>query len=339
MTLPRRIGRPLLCLALVAAGAACGADTDDPPGPAAATSPDTVGAAAAGETQPVLPVTIVDDSGRDVTVRSVDRIIPVNGDLAEVVFALGLGDQVVATDLSATFPPEADARPEIGYQRALQPEPILAFAPSVVLADELAGPPEVLDQLRGAGVAVVIVERDRTVDGPPAKVRAVGRALGVPARADSLATRIAGEMAQATAAASAGEPGARVLALYLRGTNVQLAFGKGSGIDALIQAAGGIDVGTELGIAESRPVTAESVIAARPDVVLVTTTGLESVGGVDGLLGIAAIARTPAGQHRRVLAYEDQYLYGFGPRTGQLLADLTRELTAPDVIGPTNPTS
>ena len=45
---------------------------------------------------------------------STERIVPVDGDLAEVVFALGLGDQVVATDLSATYPPEADALPQSG---------------------------------------------------------------------------------------------------------------------------------------------------------------------------------------------------------------------------------
>ncbi|MEL6893909.1 MAG: hypothetical protein AAFP84_20130, partial [Actinomycetota bacterium] len=73
------------------------------------------------------PIVVVDDRGIEVTIESTERIIPADGDLAEIVFALGLGDRVVATDLSATFPAEADAKPEIGYQRALSPEPILQF--------------------------------------------------------------------------------------------------------------------------------------------------------------------------------------------------------------------
>ena len=136
-----------------------------------------------------------------------------NGDLAEVVFALGLGDNVVATDLSATFPPEADAKPEIGYQRSLQTEPILAFEPTVVLADELAGPPEVLDQLRATGVPVVVIERNRTLDGPAAKIRAVGRALGVPDRAEALAADVQAQIDAAAADPAPAHPRV-LLALY-----------------------------------------------------------------------------------------------------------------------------
>ena len=77
-----------------------------------------------------------------------------------------------------------------------------------------------------------------------------------------------------------------------------------------------------MGVVDNAELSTESVVAAAPDVLLVTTTGLESVGGIDGLLAIPGIDQTPAAQNRRVVAFEDQYLYGFGPRSGQLLAEL-----------------
>ena len=89
-------------------------------------------------------------TGTQVTISSVARIVPVDGDLAEIVFALGLGDHVVATDISATYPPEAEALPDIGYQRALSPEPIAAVEPTVVLATDLAQPAETLDRCVGS---------------------------------------------------------------------------------------------------------------------------------------------------------------------------------------------
>jgi iron complex transport system substrate-binding protein len=46
-----------------------------------------------------------------------------------------------------------------------------------------------------------------------------------------------------------------------------------------------------------------------------TTTGLESVGGIEGLVKIPGIAQTPAGKDRRVVTMEDGLLYSFGPRT------------------------
>lgn len=95
-----------------------------------------------------------------------------------------------------------------------------------------------------------------------------------------------------------------------------------------MEAVGGIDVAAELGVADRAPVDPEALIAAAPDAIVVTTSGLQSVGGVDGLLKLhsGALARTPAGQQRRVLDYEDQYLLGFGPRIGALLIELTRDL-------------
>jgi hypothetical protein len=116
--------------------AACGGvDAADTP-TTASSMPES---AAPSLAEPSLPVTFADARGDVVTVESIERIMPLDGDLAEVVFALGLGDRVVATDLSATFPPEADALPEIGYQRSLSAEPIAAFEPTVLLATDLAG--------------------------------------------------------------------------------------------------------------------------------------------------------------------------------------------------------
>jgi iron complex transport system substrate-binding protein len=95
-----------------------------------------------------------------------------------------------------------------------------------------------------------------------------------------------------------------------------------------VEAAGGVDVSAELGLTASAPADPEALIAAAPDVLLVTTSGLESVAGVDGLLALdqGALARTLAGQQRRVVAFDDQYLLGFGPRTGALLIELVAAL-------------
>jgi iron complex transport system substrate-binding protein len=315
----------VLCL-LLAAG--CGSSAAN--SPAADVAP-TATAAVAGpsvavpETAPSMPVTLTDATDRRITVRSVERIIPVDGGLAEIVFALGLGDQVVATDLSATYPAAADAKPEIGYQRALSTEPILSFSPTVVLATPSAGPAEVIDQLR-ALVPTVLIGAPDALDGPAQKIRAVAQALGVPGRGEQLARQTQAEIDAAVASAPRGAAPIRVAALYLRGDRVQQIFGPGSGIHVLLRAAGVVDVGELLGVNDNQPITVEALIRERPDAVIVTTTGLESVGGIDKLLALPALSRTPVATDRHVYAYEDQYLYGFGPRTGQLLAQLIRDI-------------
>lgn len=278
---------------------------------------------------PVVPITVTDSTGRQVTIDSVDRIIPVDGDLAETVFALGLGDRVVATDLSATYPPEADALPQIGYQRALSAEPIAAFEPTVVLATDLAGPPEALDDLRRLGIPVVVITPPPTVDGSIDKVRRVAEALGVPERGEALAAQMRSEIDAATARAATFADHPKVATLYLRGTQAQLVFGAGSGSDSVVAAAGGIDVGTLLGVDDYAELTTESILQAAPDVILVSTTGLESVGGLAGLGDLAGLSLTPAVRDGRVYAFEDQYLFGLGPRVGHLLDDLVTKLHEP----------
>jgi iron complex transport system substrate-binding protein len=118
----------------------------------------------------------------------------------------------------------------------------------------------------------------------------------------------------------------RVAFLYLRGEDVQQIAGAGSGISALITDAGAVDIGTELEVDEFAPLGAEALIEAQPDVIIVTTSGLESVGGVDGLVELPAVAGTPAGRDRRILAYEDQLVLGLGPRTGEFLHQLIDDL-------------
>ena len=103
-------------------------------------------------------------------------------------------------------------------------------------------------------------------------------------------------------------------------------MGEGSGADSLIKAAGGKDSGVDAGIKGTKPITPESLVAAKPDVLLVLTAGLSSVGGVDGLLKIPGVAQTPAGQKRKVIDMDDQYLLGFNSQVGKALMDLVNKM-------------
>ena len=280
----------------------------------------------APDLSPTLPVTVVDELGTEVTIDSIDRIIPLDGTVAEVVFALGLGHNVVATDLSATFPPEADALPEIGYQRSLTAEAIAAFAPTVLLATDIAGPEETIEDLRRLGYPLVIVPNEATPAGPSQKIRAVAAALGVPERGDQLADRLDADIARHTVAATDDPP--LVAALYLRGESTQLVLGRQSATHWLIEAAGGIDIADRLDIDDSVPLSPEALIAAAPDILLIPAAGLASVGGVDGVLNLGGISQTPAGRTGAIVAIDDQLLLGNGPRTGELLATLADAVAA-----------
>lgn len=145
------------------------------------------------ENAPVVPVTAKDKDGKSVVVKDVSRIVPLNGDVAEVIFALGLTKNVVGVDTSATYPAKAVAGlPKIGYQRTLSAEGILSLRPSVVVGSALAGPQTVIDQLRSAGVPVLLIPDFRGLDAGSRKLRTLGTALGVPKRESASRSRSTG---------------------------------------------------------------------------------------------------------------------------------------------------
>ena len=119
----------------------------------------------------------------------------------------------------------------------------------------------------------------------------------------------------------------KVAFLYLRGTSsIYLIGGPGSGADSLIKAVGGTDVGAQTLPHPFNTLTAESLAAMNPDVMLVMSKGLQSVGGIDGLLKLPGVAQTQAGKNKAVIDVDDSLLLSFGPRTPSLVSALARAI-------------
>jgi iron complex transport system substrate-binding protein len=256
------------------------------------------------------------------------RVVVLNGDLTEVVYALGYGNRVVGVDTSATYPEAATRLPKIGYQRALAAEPIIALNPTLVLGSTTAGPPSVIEQLRAVGQDVRIFPAAAKLTDIGTKIRRVGKALGGAAktRAKKLADKVELRIRNAKRSIDKKKRKPRVVFLYLRGQQVQQIGGKSSGADAMIAAAGGVDVGRQAGIQFFRPLSPEALVGLKPDYIVTLSASLQSVGGVNGLLDIPGIAQTPAGRKRRVLAFDDQQFLGLGPRAPQALKALIKGL-------------
>lgn len=291
------------------------------------------------DSAPRLPVTVTDSEGHEVEIDDIDRILPIDisGTIASTVFALGLGDQVVGRDASTVFAGTEDLPVVTKTGHTLNAEAILELAPTVVLTDTTIGPKEVRQQLRDAGIAVVVISSDRRLDTTNDLVTEIATALGVPRRGETLIARLDTSVDETLAEIAAVVPTdeadrARMLFLYVRGSaNVYYIFGEDSGADSLIEAVGGVDVAAEIGWEGMKPMTAEALVAAQPDVLVMMTDGLESVGGIDGLIErIPAVAQTPAGVNRRVIDMADSEILSFGPRTADVIGALARALYAPE---------
>jgi len=245
---------------------------------------------------------------------SVNRVVVLANGVAEILNSLNAKSIIVGRDISSTEEALKDV-PIVTSGHQVISEKVISLQPDLVIVDASTGPKAALDQIRSAGIKVVETPESWTLSDIPKKVSAVAAAIGAPSQADLLNQKMA---QQAVSKKISGNP--RVAFLYLRGTSsIYLIGGPGSGADSLITEVGATDVGAQRLKHPFNTLTAESLAAMNPDVILVMSKGLESVGGVDGLVKLPGVAQTTAGKNRAVIDVDDSLLLSFGPRTPSLV--------------------
>jgi len=270
--------------------------------------------------------TISQDDVRSISLEnsstfSASRVVVLANGVAEIMQALNARSILVGRDISSTEDSLADI-PVVTSGHQVIPEKVLALNPDVVIIDASTGPRSAIDQIKSAGIRVIQTPESWNLADIAVKVRAVGAAIGAANQAELLIEK----MEQATTgAAVTNKP--RVAFLYLRGTSsIYLIGGTGSGADSLLESVGAIDVGAQSLERPFNTLTAESLAALNPDVILVMTKGLESVGGVEGLIKLPGVAQTKAGKNSAIIDIDDSLLLSFGPRTPSLLEQLAKAL-------------
>lgn len=256
------------------------------------------------------------------------RLLSIGGSVTEIIHALGQGDRLIARDTTSTYPPEVTSLPDVGYARALSPEGVLSVAPDRILAIEGAGPPETIAVLKASGIPFTTVPEATDGPGILQKIAVVGRALGVPDRAETLIaeTRAALDAMRAEIARVAPGDARRVLfILSLQGGRI-LASGTGTQAAGIIDMAGGVNAASAF--EGYKQMTDEAVTAAAPDAILMMERGGDQDIANDLLLSMPAIRSTPAARTETVIRMPGLYLLGFGPRTAQAARDLNAALYA-----------
>jgi iron complex transport system substrate-binding protein len=252
---------------------------------------------------------------------TVSRVVVLANGVAEIIQSLNAQSIIIGRDISSTEDSLADI-PLVTSGHQVLPEKVIALKPDLVLIDASTGPKAAIETIKAAGISVVQTPESWSLEDLPIKVRAVGKAIGAQDQAEELVKQLNQSLNAATVKNSP-----RVAFLYLRGTSsVYLIGGAGSGADSLLTAIGAIDVGAQTLDRPFNTLTAESLAALNPDVILVMSKGLESVGGVEGLLKLPGVAQTRAGKNSAVIDVDDSLLLSFGPRTPSLVDALAKAL-------------
>lgn len=248
------------------------------------------------------------------------RLVTVGGAITEVVYALGAQAQLVGTDTTSLFPDAAQKTPKVGYMRQLSAEGLLSLKPDAVITTTEAGPPVVLDQLRSAGVKLELIVADHTWAEVQRKVAAVGRAAARVVQAQALQAQLDAQWADVQAmVARANGKKPRVL-FILANAQTPSVSGEGTAAHAMIAFCGGVNALG--GFKGYRPMTAEAMAAAAPDVILLSTRSVEEQGGAEQFWQRPELALTPAFKRKALVHLDSLKMLGFGPRMPAAVREL-----------------
>ena len=253
-----------------------------------------------------------------------ERIVSLNGTLTEILCGLGLQNQIVGVDITSTYPATIGKVPKVGHNRNIGAEAVLALRPTIIVAVKSNGSmdmkPEVLQQFRSAGVKTLVFDQETSVAGTKKLINDVAGAFGASGKAAFLIRKLDADLAKVQKPVKLR----KVLFVYARGSGTLMVSGRNTPMEKIIHLAGAQNTFNDF--ENFKPLTPESLVIGNPDVILLFTSGLESLGGIDGLLKIQGVAQTNAGRNRRVIEMDGQLLTGFSPRLGLAVQELSQKL-------------
>jgi iron complex transport system substrate-binding protein len=256
------------------------------------------------------------------------RIITAGSSSTEIVCVLGHCDHIVATDLTSKYPEQVQSLPSIGYRTGISAEGIISLKPDLVIFEEKYVKEEIIAQIKSTGIKTLVVDHEQNFESTQRRIRAIAAALNRNQEGEKLIQQIAADFAALEKKVNAAPGRPKVLCVYARGTGNMQVAGKNTSFGLLSLA------GVENAVAEMdgyKPLNAESLIQANPDYILFFTTGLESIGGIDGVLAITGVAQTNAGKKRQIISMEGTFLTNWGPRVAAAAEQLFY-LTHPEAI-------
>jgi len=252
------------------------------------------------------------------------RIVTLSGALTETVDALGFGKNIVAVDVTSIYPAYVNSLPKVSKNRSVSAEGLISFRPDLVLAPEGSVSKEIEYQLKSAGITLVNIKQEYSVNGALDFIKGVAAALNVPDKGAALARQTQEKVNMALAGVKKNGKSSKVLFIYARGTGVMLVAGQHTNIDAIITLAGAKNA--VQGFDDFKPYTTEALVAANPDVILMFDFGLSSLGGADGVLKMPGVAQTTAGKNKRIVQMDGELLVNFSVRLDKAINQLNKNL-------------
>lgn len=255
------------------------------------------------------------------TTQVKERIISLNGAITETLVALGEKENIIAVDVTSTYPEDIKTTAQdLGHTSKISIESIMALKPTIIYATEKDLNDDFKSQLEKTKIRLEVIKQEFSLEGTKTLIKTVAKSLN-----NENYQPLLDKIDQDLQDLPSFENKPKVLFIYARGAATLLVAGDKTPVNNIVGLAGGQNAVTEF--EDFKPLTPESLLNSNPDYILMFTTGLQSMGGVDGVLKIDGINKTNAGKNKKVIAMDGLLLSGFGPRVGQAAKELNQLLS------------
>jgi iron complex transport system substrate-binding protein len=218
------------------------------------------------ESTPPAPLTITDQLGRTVTLKTATprRIVSLAPSHTETIYALGIADRLAAVTDYCNYPPEAKEKPSIGGFSTPNIEEIVAMEPDLILATGIHEDKVIL-QLESKGLTVVAVN-PMTIDDVIESITLVGKVTGAAEQAADLLDDMQKRIKAVTDKTAGLNDDEKPRVLFVVWHDPLMAAGSATLHDELIRMAGGINIAGDL--EDYADISLEAVLTANPQVII-----------------------------------------------------------------------
>ncbi|WP_162339514.1 MULTISPECIES: heme/hemin ABC transporter substrate-binding protein [Cyclobacterium] len=251
-------------------------------------------------------------------------MITAGGTITEIVYELGFGSAIIATDITSTYPAAMQQLPSIGYRNQIKAEGILALGPDLLLIETGYLNPDVVAQLKSAGLEIHEFDKPTDVSGTYRIIRELANFLKVPEKGKALTKQLDQDIAALEAYTAGLSKKPKMAFVMARGRENVFVAGEDTFAESLLQMAAIESVGK--GFSDFIPLTPEAMVSMNPEYLLFFESSLRSLGGKEAVKNIRGVEQTIAYNQNGIIAFDGLYLSGFGPRVAKAALELAKSV-------------
>ncbi|MGC4096830.1 MAG: cobalamin-binding protein [Nitrospira sp.] len=205
----------------------------------------------------------VDDAGHRIYLsKPPARIVSLAPSITEILFALGLDEQIVGVTDFCDYPDAAKSKPKVGYSNP-STEALLALRPELVLTPRDFLRPDLQAKLDQLKIPLFVLDA-HTVEDILLHIQTLGKMFEKTSAANDVTQHMRQRITELRRKVET-LPARRVL--YVLNSQPLIAVGPGSFIHPMIGLAGGVNIAAQAGVAYPK-LSMEAVLKEDPEVLI-----------------------------------------------------------------------